>query len=328
MKKLYLSHSQINTFKDCERKWYLDKVERIRPAYGSSALFFGSAVDSAIEHKLLEKEGDYLEVFQRELSNVTSHSGRKYKLPEDIDKIKAFVSDIDEDCLKEVDLTADFAALEIEPMEIKDFLEYCKQQRKNKEELEPVEQKLFNLLAFRTMQVKGPMLLEKLSEWIEENVAEVHEVQKKIEMDDGQGNKFIGYLDFIVTLKDGRKLLIDLKTSSNPKQYYPDDSAENSPQLGIYAENEGLFNVAYLIIDKKLRKREPKTRLRFVEGEITDEKLDEIFEEIQDIVELINEKLPLGKHAFDQNKEACRNFGNCSYIDLCWKGKMDNLEKV
>lgn len=327
MKKLYLSHSQINTFKECERKWYLDKVERIRPTYGSSALLFGGAIDEAIEHKLLKKEGDYLEAFQKALANFKVN-GKKITLPEDCDKIKVFAGDIDPDCLEQVDLTADFAALDIEPMEIKDFLEYCKQQRKNKEELEPVEQKLFNLLAFRTMQVKGPMLLEKLSEWIDENVAKVHEVQKKIEMDDGQGNKFIGYLDFIVTLKDGRKLLIDLKTSSNPKQYYPDDSAQNSPQLGIYAENEGLFNVAYLIIDKKLRKKDPKVRLRFVEGEITDEKLDEIFEEIQEIVELINEKLPLGQGSFDQNRDACKNFGNCPYIDLCWKGKMDNLEKV
>ena len=327
MKELNLSHSQIETFKLCPRKWYLDKVERIRPSYGSSALFFGSALDSATESILLNKEVDFKEVFLQELSKFKINK-KPIELPKDCDKIKVFAGDIDEDLLKEVDLTPDFEALGIEEINISEFLKYCKQQRKAKEDLEPVEQKLFNLLAFRTMQVKGPMLLGKLKEWIDENVAEVHEVQKKIEMDDGQGNKFVGYLDFIVTLKDGRKLLIDLKTSSNPKKYYPDDSASNSPQLGIYAENEGLFNVAYLVIDKKIRKREPKVRLRFVEGIISDEKIDEIFEEIQGIVEIIQERLPLGKGAFDCNKEACSAFGGCQYADLCWKGSMKGLEKV
>lgn len=334
MKKgLYLSHSQISTFKDCERKFYIERIERLRPKYTGSALIFGSALDSAVEEILLDynrkkkKNLDPKKVFLEKLDNFEVNRKPK-KLPEDLLAVKFFASNIDEKLLKEVDLKPDFKRLGIEPIEVAGFLDYCKQQRKAKEKLDETEQLLFNTLAYRTMQTSGLMFIKTLQEWIEENVAEVHEVQKKIEIDDGAGNKFVGYLDFIVTLKDGKKLLIDLKTSSNVNLYYPEGCASKSPQLGIYAQEEGLFKVAYLVISKKVRVRNPRIRLHFIEGTITEEFLDQVFDEIEEIVEKIIEKKKLGKGAFETNKESCSNFGGCAYFNYCWKGKKDDLEKV
>lgn len=335
MKKLYLSHSQLSTFKDCERKWFLQKIERLRPTFTGSALIFGSALDSAVESILLDmmlpekerKNLDPKEVFLKQLDNFQVN-GKDKKLPEDLLAVKFFASNVDEKLLKTIDLAPDFERIGIEPIEVAPFLEYCKTQRKAKVELEDTEQMLFNTLAYRTIQTSGLMFIDALIEWIEENVAEVHSVQKKIEIDDGNGNKFVGYLDFIVTLKDGRKLLIDLKSSSNPKLYYPEDSASKSPQLGIYAQEEGLFNVAYLVIDKNVRVRDPRIRLHFIEGEITEDFLDEVFEEITDCVDKIYEKMEYGKEAFEMNKDSCNNYGSCEYRDYCWKGSKKNLEKV
>ena len=328
MTKLYLSFSQISTYRDCARKFYLQRIMKLRPTYLGSALLFGTAIDNSVEHILLKKEGSYLETFHK-LMNSFEVNRKPKKLPEDILALKFFVSDLDANLLDQDYMDETCAKLEVDSIELADFLDYCKQQRKAKTELGEVEQSIFNFLAHKSLTVKGELILEKLQEWIEENVVEVHSIQKKIELENDNGDKFIGYSDFILTLKDGKKYLIDLKTSGNPKKYYPEESACNSPQLAIYSlEEDDLDGVAYLVGDKEIRKREPRVRLHFVEGEITEEFLDEVFEQIEEATTEIKEKLEFGIGAFEQNKEACGNFGGCEYRDYCWKGKMDNLEKI
>ena len=172
------------------------------------------------------------------------------------------------------------------------------------------------------------MLLEALVEWIDENVAETIACQKKIEIENELGDKFIGYLDFIVKLKDGRTVLIDLKTSSNPKLYYPSDSASNSRQLGIYSQEEGISEVAYLVADKKIRKRVPRVRLSFVEGVITEEHLDNVFSEIEEVTIEIKDKLQKGKESFSKNLDSCDLYSGCPYKQYCKSGSLKGLEKV
>ncbi len=328
MTKLHLSFSQVTTFLDCQRKWYLDKVEKIRPSVLGSALYFGTAIDNSVEHILLKKEGHYLETFDNLLKNFEVNRKPK-KLPEDILALKFFVSDLDPELVDQDFMDEVCKNLEVESITIPDFLDFCKQQRKSKTELEEVEQSIFNFLAQKSLETKGKLILEKLEEWIAENVIEVHSVQKRIELENDNGDKFIGYSDFIVTLKDGKKYLIDLKTSSDPSKYYPEDSASNSPQLAIYSlEEDDLDGVAYLVGDKKIRKREPKVRIHFVKGEISEEVLDKTFLQIEEVTGIIKEKLPFGQGSFEQNKESCANYGNCPYINLCWKGSMKGLEKL
>ena len=168
-------------------------------------------------------------------------------------------------------------------------------------------------------------MLGLLAEWIEENVAEVHEVQKKIQISNDNGDAFIGYVDFIVTLKNGKKVLIDLKTSSNPKAYYPEDSAETSRQLGIYSQETDVRDVAYLVADKKIRVREPRVRLSFIEGVITEEHLDDIIDEIEECTTEIKEKLEIGEEAFEKNTESCHKYGGCVYFNYCKKGDKKGL---
>jgi len=330
MTKLYLSHSQMNTYTDCPRKWFLDKQKRLRPNYKGSALLFGSALDSAVEHILLNLEDPEAKIMARKefrynLKNFDVN-GVKKQLPSDLLDVRFFAGDVDPKLLDQ-ELVDQICVenLHIEALDLADFLEYCKQQRKSKTALKKVEQKLFNWMAYSSMMIKGIMLLDVLGDWIDENIAEVHEVQKKIEIENNNGDKFIGYLDFIVTLKDGRRVLIDLKTSSNPTKYYPPESASESVQLGIYAQEEGIEDVAYLVGDKKIRVREPRVRLSFIEGKITEEHLDTIFENIEEATTEIKEKLELGEGAFEKNLDSCVNFGGCPYFNYCKKGDMKGL---
>lgn len=356
-KTINLSNSQVSTYLDCNRKWFYDKVEKIRPTYLGSALFFGTLLDNTIEHILLKQEGSYKDTFYKCLNNFEVN-GVKKTMPNDLLDMRFFAGDVDVDLVTQGHVNDACDRLKIDLLDKKEFLDYCKQQRKSKKALNDIEQYLFNYMAWVSLEQKGLMLVEKFKEWIEENVAEVHSVQKKIEIENGSGDKFIGFLDFVVTLKtdcdncegyglidvldaggvelgqdtcsdcNPKKVLVDLKTSSNPTQYYPADSAAKSMQLGIYSQEEKIPDVAYLVGDKKIRKREPRVRLKFVEGVITEEWLDEIFEVIEGVTEEIKEKLPEGKRAFEKNKDSCMNFGGCQYRGLCEKNSMKGLEKV
>lgn len=328
IKPLHLSHSQKSTYQDCQFKWYLQRIKRIRPTYLGSALLVGTAVDNTIEHILLKQEGDYKDTFLRDMNNFQVNKKDK-KLPEDILDLKFFVSDLDEALIEQDYMDEICDNLGIDSIEIPDFLEFCKAQRKKKKPLEDTEQSIFNFLAHKSLTEKGLLIIEALREWIEENVAEVHSVQKKSVLENENGDFFYLVHDFTVTLKNGRKVLIDLKTSSDPKKYYPEDAASKSAQLATYYHEEReVDRVAYLVGDKKIRKREPRVRLSFVEGEITEEFLEETFEEIEIFVDEVKEKLYIGEEAFEKNKEACAGYGGCDYCGLCWKNSMDKLEEI
>ena len=326
-KKLFLSNSQINTYTDCPKKWWLDKQKRLRPNYKGSALLFGSAIDAAVEHILLKKGGSFHQVFLDNMNNFEVN-GKEKNVTNNLLDIRFSAGGIDESLVEQGAVDEFCADIEIDSLEKSEFLEYCKQKRKRRSPLEKTEQKLYNFIALESLLQKGLMMLDVLDEWIQANVEEVHSVQKKIDIENMEGDHFIGYLDFVVTMKSGKKVLIDLKTSSNTTKYYPPESASESRQLGIYAQEEGIRDVAYLVVDKKIRVREPRVRLAFIEGVITEEHLDEVFDEIEDVTLEIKEKLSEGEEGFPKNTDSCYNFGGCYLKDYCFNGNMCGLEYV
>lgn len=325
--KLQLSNSQINTYLDCPRKWKLQKVDRLRPNWTTSALLFGSALDAAVESILLKEGKDPLQVYSENMRlEGLQVNGKVYEnANEAIRYIRYSAGDLDFDLIPPSRISGLNHFVQNEGIEVddyKEFLDFCKEKRKKKKALTKDEQFVYNSIAHMCLWSKGELIIPEVKNWIDENVTEVHSVQKKIEIENVLGDRFIGYLDFIVTLNDGRKVLIDLKTSSDPNKYYPEDAASRSRQLAIYAQEEGIEHVAYLVIDKKIRKREPRVRLKFVEGIITDEHLDEVFDEIEDVTVAIKEK------EFPKNENSCFNFGGCEYRDFCKFGKKTGLEYV
>lgn len=325
--KLFLSNSQVDTYLTCQKKWYLDKVQKLRPDFKASPLYFGTNLDATIEAYLLEETHDWRAFYKKQI--LQFEVNRKPKtLPEDLLDIRFGAGDCDEKLIDQDKLNDYCDSQELEHVEAKEFLLYCKSLRKSKTAYSEDEQKIFNYCAFLTLEEKGLLLLEKLIEWIDENVAKLISAQKKIEITNDNGDKFIGYLDFIVEMNDGRTVLIDLKTSSNPNLYYPEDSASKSRQLGIYSQEEGVPEVAYLIADKKIRVREPRVRLKYVEGVITKEHLDDIFFEIEEVTAEIKEKLPQGIGAFEKNLDSCNNFGGCEKKGYCKYKSKKGLEQV
>ena len=119
-----------------------------------------------------------------------------------------------------------------------------------------------------------------------------------------------------------KKILIDLKTSSSITQYYPEGCVEDSRQLAIYAMDCGLDLAGYLVIEKYIRKREPRIRLEFITGTITEEQIDKVFDEIAEVTMDIKEE------KFEKNENSCYKFGKCDYYNLCHYGSKKGLEEV
>jgi CRISPR/Cas system-associated exonuclease Cas4 (RecB family) len=351
---LRLSNSQINTYLDCPRKWKLQKLDRLRPNWTTSALLFGSALDAAVESILLKEDKDPLDVFNEEmdLAGLEVNGKVHESFYDAIYHVRYSAGDVDHrlltDTVRERIRTV-AANRDVEFGDFDEFLEFCKKKRKQRKALKKDEQFIYNIIAHNSLLSKGQLAIPVVAEWIEENVQEVHSVQKMIEIENVLGDRFIGYLDFIVTLKDKdctrcqgtgfswddaenrervcdhcnpKKVLIDLKTSSDPNKYYPAEAATRSRQLAIYAMEEGIDHVAYLVIDKKIRVREPRVRLKFVEGIITEEHLDEVFDEIEDVT------LAIKDGEFPKNEDSCFNYGGCEYKDFCKFGKKTGLEYV
>lgn len=319
-----LSNSSINTYSECPYKYKLDKVDRIRPTWKSSSLLFGSAIDAAMEAILSgDKELCGEDYFVNNMVE-TEINGKKVKTFK-TSNIRYTSGDVQEELLDKSDfkLLNEYAEeLEIQIDEgytFSDFIEYYK---KNKKKADKEEHLLFSAVAYLCLFQKGIMMIPLLEDWAEKNVAEVHDIQRKINIENEDGDYITGYLDFIVTLKDGRKVLMDLKTSSDAKKYYPDGCVEESQQLHIYAEDVGLEDAGYLVVDKKIRKREPRVRLREVYGKINEKSLDKVFEKVEEVLYNIKDE------KFEKNKNSCFNYGGCQYYSLCHHGSMKGLTKV
>lgn len=309
-KKLRLSHSQISTYNTCPFKYYLQRVKRLRPNYTKSSFLFGSAIDATVEEMLkrLGEEFNYQEVFLEAFNlDTVKVNNKTYKGDEALLRVQFSGRDIQEELIEEV---------------YPDFLKECKAKAKKNKALNREEQLKYNDLAYACLIQKGLLIIEELYKWINENVVEVHEIQKKVEIENDLGDSFVGYLDFVVTLTDGRKVLIDLKTSSDIKKYYPEGCVEESDQLAIYAQEVEVEDAAYLAVDKTIRKKEPRVRLAFVEGKITEEQLDETFDYIAEATMEIKEG------NFEKNENGCYAFGKCEYYNFCHYGSKKGLEQL
>jgi len=307
-----LSFSAVDTFNSCARKYKLNYIDKIRPIQKPSPFSFGSSIDEASEH-YLNNLGDVCNAFKS--LAVYETAMRKEHAENDV---KYSQVDVQLELIEEsvLDKIVDGSGMDIE--DPKDFLKYCKE---NMLHLDESEIKLLKSIQIEAVVAKGKMMLPLLFDWADENIEEVHSCQRKIEVSNEEGDTFVGYLDFEVTLKNGKRYIIDLKTSSNPGLYYPDDSACNSDQLAIYSEHTDIENVGYFVLDKKIRKREPRVRSREVRGIITEEKKDEIFTKIEET------RIKINEGRFNKNTDACFNFGKCVYFNYCKNGSMSGLCK-
>lgn len=203
--------------------------------------------------------------------------------------------------------------------------------------------------AWKCMRVKGRMLLEKYNHVIMPLVEEVYDVQKEL-----HGRP--GFIDAIIRLRGYGRVLLDNKTSARP---YRDDSIANSTQLALYAQDQGVTKVGFVVLNKQISKNTKrvcndcnfdgslvrhKTCPNIVNGKrchgdwtethSPEARIQLLVEDLPPInKQLIEESITevengIKNEVYPRNLKACgKIYGKpCPYINYCWKGDASGLE--
>lgn len=334
-----LSHSSVEKYLQCPKKWELHYRKKLRPDYTGSALFLGSALDEAFGRLLLDKKSSLTEeeaelkkhsaedIFRENMNNIQINR-KTLSLSETLPNLRFFKSDCDLSLLEARDRIeiCEYAEFEIRPTELEQFVEEFQQMLKNKTQPEQVEQNVYNYICHYSLYRKGLLLIEAYRQEIIPKIHEVYEIQKKIEINDGD-DLYMGYIDFTASFVDDPNTVyvIDNKTSSKP---YKDDSVRKSQQLASYCEYMQTNSAAYIVVEKKLRKREPRVRTQIIRDTIPEETFDAVFDKISEVFYNIEENnFPMVKD--QEGDKACFAFGQrCEFFDYCRNGSKKFLKNL
>ena len=248
--KLRLSHSQASRFQDCAKSYEYHYVQKIRPTTKSAALFFGSAIDKAMDEMLrdpVKGRAAFETAWAKQEIN-----GELTELKTSTQIVYAN-SDYDAELLVEEDI-AELGSLE-------DIDKIYKQKDAIGFDLLSREKKLLlNKANWLCLRRKGLAMLRTLEEEVIPNIEEVLATQKFVQLENAHGDTVIGYADLVCKYKGYEKpIIFDLKTSARP---YEEDSVLTSPQLALYVY--GLYDeykthkAGYIVLSKQIKKNKTK----------------------------------------------------------------------
>lgn len=324
-----VSFSALDCFEQCSEKYRLRYREKLASEKIPSPLFFGSAIDAAMELLLLKKKQYLTDVELDLLLNEDAYSvfdkwmiEQNGKLLERNPLCEYFFSDCDLNILQ----AQDIAMLNTRYPSIVDFEEfivYCKKKIKSDGELSKGSKIALNNLCWISLYRKGRLLIEAYEKDVLPHIEEVFEIQKEISLENQSGDKLRGKIDFIASFKDDPTVrhICDNKTSSEP---YREDSVANSVQLAIYCEAENCAEASYVVLQKKIRVKDPKVRTQIIRDTISDEHKQKTF----DIVEQKLNNIACASFSKKNSPKECHFYGKpCEFFNLCWHGRMDGLKK-
>lgn len=314
MKKITLSHSAASKYQQCPAMYKYHYIDKIRPLVNSSALYFGSALDEAL-NLLLESKKEISIQVDRESTSILYQALEKFEDEWDdvfeSDSIEYFKSDIDLSLLDNSTIK-DLKVFDPEVSDHDKFIKECFDIIKNKNKLSEKDKILYNRIAWECLNSKGKMLIKAYNEHIMPCIHTVFDIQKKVELPDKEGNLLVGYIDAIVSFIESpdRKVVLDNKTSSKS---YKSDSVSTSNQLATYCEHEDIEWAAYAVLEKEIRKRNPRVRTQLIIDKVSEKTIDETFDLYDNVLDGISSS------KFDKNYDSgCFFFGKpCPYYAYC-----------
>lgn len=354
-----LSHSSASIFQECPTKWKFHYIKKLRPKHPSGALLFGSAIDS-MSQELFNPNGQPEKALLVKWSNqevnkvITSLKGNP--------NIAYAESDFDYDLLEEADL--DLLQKEFEITDVKEKMDEIYKSKKNLgfNGLPEKTRIIYSTANWLSMYRKGILMIGAIKKDFLPLVEHVYSVQEKAELSNGE-DSIVMFSDVVVKLKGYDKpVVIDFKTSSI---VYEKNFVLTSPQLTLYVhclsekyENTRLAGV--FVLNKHIKHNKTKicslcgkdgtgqrhrtcdnmVNYKRCNGEwnttdkpeiFTQLLVDEIPLQTEEIVienfDNINESI--NNAIFHRNLNSCHKpWGKCSFFDLCYYGKMDDLVEV
>lgn len=215
------------------------------------------------------------------------------------------------------------------------------------DQLKDLGDKPDDYLNWACLRIKGRVMIEAYVEYMLPLIKEVHSVQKEL-------SSRSGILDAVLTIDGYGLVLADHKTSRMP---YPPDAIENDTQLALYAKDQNIKKVGFIVLNKTLKFNKTclqcgrdgsTTSHKTCSAEIAGKRCHGSFQRRIDtskIIQLIVQDTPeinqtlitesiekveecIGKKMFYKNLSACGNqYGKrCPYFNKCWKNDDTGLE--
>lgn len=353
-----ISHSAVRLFSQCGRRYQLHYLERMRPTTISGALLFGSAIDSALNDLLLNKNvAQAKKIFDATFEHQPINNVRT-SLPMATNVVYA-KTDFD------IELIPEAFQIKIQP-EYDRILE--SKQKSGFDSLPDEDKRNYAYYNWLSMHRKGHVMIETYAAEILPQIKEVLAIQKNLSLKNDVGDEVIGVIDLIVEWKDDKRYILDNKTSTRD---YEADSAMRSQQLLLYhhackEEYKIDGGIGFIVLYKQLQKNrkkicsvcgfdgsgarhktcsaqrartsdyppgrcngewketiDPKARIEVI--------LNQAPEAAEDLVlsafDIANEGIKKG--VFAPNLQACgTGEWSCPYKKACWEGKSDDLIKL
>lgn len=330
-----LSHSSVDQYELCPRKFQLQRLEKWRSPKLPSPLFFGSALDEAFSLLLSTKKVNLTEeeltlqltktaeeVFLQNMLTVQDVYRNPVELSQNINA-EYFTSDFTPELLTNKHL-GQLQMLEpnYKLVDFLDFHEQCKEQLRAKKKLLDDDQILYNYMSWISLVEKGKLMVDAYREVVMPQIHRVESIQEKISIKNDDGDEITGLIDFRASFIDNPEQVytMDNKTSSKA---YTDEATRESLQLATYCEAKGDPHAGYVVAEKKLFKREPKIRIT-IQKDVIPEKT---FQLAFDRFEKVCYDVQAGK--FPQNRSNCFAFGRvCEYYRVCHYQDYSGLIKL
>lgn len=328
-----LSNSAKDKYVSCGEKYRLHYREKLRGPKIYSSLFFGSALDEAVSRLLLDKKKVTLwteeekkfanlspeEHFGLKMEQV-EHNGKEEKLRDNVN-CDYYSSDYEESLLEEQDIQTlrEYAP---DVSDIKAFMATAKAIIKDKKKLIEDDQKLYNYAIWLTLYRKGLLMISAYRTVIMPQIFEVYSIQEEVTLPNETNDELTGKIDFACSFVEdtGTMYICDNKSSSKP---YKEDSVKTSEQLATYCEYKSTNKAAYVVIEKKLYKKNGPIRATIIRDEIPEETFSHTFAQYEKVLDNINAEV------FDKNFNSCFEYGRmCPYFKLCKHKNADGLVSV
>jgi hypothetical protein len=332
MKKL--SKSACEKWLQCPFSYDAYYNQRLEPARIGSSLVFGNGVDKAIGAVLTKKS--WREEYQKEFDKIPL--GEMIVHPSDYDP--ELLSDDTKAKLLEQVVALGYPGDDVDNL-VSTLIDKV-------EPLSENQNKCLDLLARESLKVKAELFIIAHQKHVMPYIEEVFNVQKAAGP---------GYLDATLRWAKRGKVIADYKTSG---KRYPTNAVEYSAQLAMYAAEEKITDVVYIVFIKSIKKNrqkicsvcghngtgkthktcdakkdktrcdgawtetiEPEAEVQIIHGEITPRAMEVAAELQSEIARAVEAKI------FPCNVQQCNSqFGKpCVYRDLKWKGDMTGLKK-
>lgn len=367
MSNTKISHSAVRMYSECGRKYLYHYKYRLRSKVTHGALLFGSALDNALNTLLKTKNlEESIKMFEKcfryqDINGIGTYLPYAKNV---VYGMKDFDEELitDEDEKKYVEFKAKYDVKSASDLktDMANVVQLKKEQ--GHANLTDIEKMIYSFGNWHCLRNKGLCMLDAYNTEIIPQIKDVLAIQKHVGLTNSEGDKITGYIDLIVEWKDGKRYVLDNKTSSI--EYEP-DSAMRSQQLILYhhmTKEEYKINggVGFIVMYKHLNKNRQKTcakcnfdgsggRHKTCSNEFDGVRcngmwiekirpsarvqviLNQVSEAAEDLViqtfDEANEGIKKG--VFNPNLNACGNANfQCPYYRKCWYGKEDDLIQV